>query len=112
MKAKKAASSVSEALHLKLSALAVHDDGQSPPYTPYESHAVTPLVSPIVNASSTSLSSETNWSLQFDDFDIKDPIGKKSTLKSILTFSSDTNSFFFWQGMDRRLLSMVPFICQ
>ncbi|SAL97898.1 hypothetical protein [Absidia glauca] len=79
MKAKKAASSVSEALHLKLSALAVHDDGQSPPYTPYESQAVTPLVSPIVNASSTSLSSETNWSLQFDDFDIKDPIGYGSS---------------------------------
>ncbi|KAI8344698.1 kinase-like domain-containing protein [Chlamydoabsidia padenii] len=89
MKAKRAASGISEALHLKLSALAVHDvdpsnvmagDAQSPPYTPFDT-TTTPLFSPLTNASATSLSqvSETNWTINIDDFDIKEPIGYGSS---------------------------------
>ncbi|ORZ13257.1 kinase-like domain-containing protein [Absidia repens] len=87
MLAKRAASTVSEALHLKLSALAVQDNGTSSPFhSPYDSNNITPtpLSSPYptgVNASTASLSqvSESNWANKYDDFHIKEPIGYGSS---------------------------------
>ncbi|CAO3597717.1 unnamed protein product [Absidia cylindrospora] len=91
MMAKRAASSVSEALHFKLSALAIHDGTsglapQSSLNSPYDTTNITtsPHLSPYpssVNVSTASLSqvSESNWANRYEDFDIKEPIGYGSS---------------------------------
>ncbi|KAI8078654.1 kinase-like domain-containing protein [Halteromyces radiatus] len=78
-------SSVSEALHLKLSALTLQQDGNPTLVSPY-GNPTPPQLSPyptttFTNASTTSLSqvSESNWANKYDDFDIKDPIGYGSS---------------------------------